>query len=700
MAVNVVDRTDIEVRNLRLIDQSLVYEEGLNVYREKGAADTSTAVGMRGFAANSPRVLVLLDGQPVNDAYAGKVPWALLPVTEMESVEVARGPGSVLYGGNAMAGVIQMFTRPVTERSAELSVQGGSYGTTMYSARYSDRLWKKLGFSGSYMNLRLDGYPTGPGVYASASNASSATSAILPAPPLVPSNTGAARFQIGEQGNNGFFQDAIRSKIDYTLSDKTTFSFQYMQLREQYGYNASVPTVIGSSGPITSGTFFFNYNGLLKQITISPSLFVAGPGGETVEYFTGAMYHTFSPHSWVRVGVGSTDAIDDWFSLPSGGATFTGGPGTTTEYPNRSNHADLQWNLTPSGRQKYIFGAEVRQDITRNYNYNLSNYAIRDSIILFTKGAEGLVLSSAAFAQADYQLTRRLSLEVGGRFEDWRTYGGRSQSAPTAPLLVLPDRSQAAFTGRAAFSWQLPSSFTLRFVAANAFRGPTVNNLYAASSYPPGSVTLPNPALKPETVKSFELGLRKRIGERVSADATFFQNYVHNLIYTSTDYAVDATGATSIPANAGASYARGLELGIRENPLSWLHLSETYTFNDSRITQNTAVPLSQGRYVTGVPKTVATFSILGDHNRWTGSLGGRYVSRLYSSNTNTDIVHGVPGSYDPYFVAEATGGYRLPHGVTLFATVENILNRTYYQYYLEPGRAAYGGLRFHLGSAH
>ncbi len=44
VAVNAVDRSDIEVRNLRLIDQSLDYEEGLNVYREKGAADTSTAV--------------------------------------------------------------------------------------------------------------------------------------------------------------------------------------------------------------------------------------------------------------------------------------------------------------------------------------------------------------------------------------------------------------------------------------------------------------------------------------------------------------------------------------------------------------------------------------------------------------------------------------------------------------------------------
>jgi iron complex outermembrane receptor protein len=70
---------------------------------------------------------------------------------------------------------------------------------------------------------------------------------------------------------------------------------------------------------------------------------------------------------------------------------------------------------------------------------------------------------------------------------------------------------------------------------------------------------------------------------------------------------------------------------------------------------------------------------------------------MYSTNTNIDIVHGVPGSYDGYFVADLTGGYQFPHGVTLFASLENMLDRRYYQYYLAPGRTAYVGLRFRLG---
>ena len=699
VAVNAVERQQIEVRNVILADQALTYEEGLNVYRLKGAADTSSGVGMRGFAANSPRVLVLLDGQPMNDGYAGKPNWALLPITEMQSVEVLRGPGSVLYGGNAMAGVIQLFTRPITDRNFELMAQGGSYGTVQYSARYNDRWFKdRLGFSASYMNLKLQGYPAGPGVYASASNATSATSPILLAPPVVPSNTGAIRFQIGEQGNNGFFQDAIRTRVDYTLSDRTTINIQYMQLREQYGYNASIPSVLDSTGNrITTGTFFFYSGGVLKKITISPSLFVSGPGGQTTEYGLASLNHSFSAKSWLRVSGSVADNVDEWFSLPSGGATFGSGPGTTTQYPNRTIHGDAQWNLVPSAKQKYIFGTEVRQDLVRNANYNLSNYAIRDSKILFTKGAEGIVMSSAAYAQADYQLASNLTLEVGGRYENWRTYAGTTQSAPTAPALALPSRIYNALTGRAAISWQLPKEYTLRFVAANAFRGPATNNLYSSSSYPPGTVTEANPSLNPETVRSFELGLRKRFSRFATTDATFFQNYVKNLIYTAVDYATDPSGLTSISSNAGRSYGRGVEFALRENLLPWLHLRQTYTLNDSRITQNSAVPLSQGRYVTGVPKTVATFSIVGAHRGWSGSIGGRYVSPLFSTNTNTDIVHGVPGSYDGYFIMEATGGYEFKHHLTLFATLNNALDRTYYQFYLEPGRNAYVGMRLRLG---
>jgi outer membrane cobalamin receptor len=120
-AVNVVTRTDFAIRNVRLPDQTLAYSEGVNVFRSKGPNDTGAGVGMRGFSGRSQsRVLVLLDGQPLNDSYTGGVSWAALPISELERVEVARGPSSSLYGGNAMGGVIQMFTRPITHRSTEL----------------------------------------------------------------------------------------------------------------------------------------------------------------------------------------------------------------------------------------------------------------------------------------------------------------------------------------------------------------------------------------------------------------------------------------------------------------------------------------------------------------------------------------------------------------------------------------------------
>ena len=97
---------------------------------------------------------------------------------------------------------------------------------------------------------------------------------------------------------------------------------------------------------------------------------------------------------------------------------------------------------------------------------------------------------------------------------------------------------------------------------------------------------------------------------------------------------------------------------------------------------------------------VANFSIVGSRRRWSGSIGGRYVSALYSTNTNTDIVHGVPGSYDPYFIAEATAGYEFRRGMTVFASLNNALNRTYYQFYQSPGRQEYVGLRIRIGGDH
>src|SRR6266566_5509935 len=94
------------------------------------AYGSQTSLFLRG--GNSDYVKVLIDGVPQN-APGGAYDFANLTTDNVERIEVVRGPVSVLYGSDAVTGVVQIFTRTGggqgTPRST-LSVRAGSLGTT------------------------------------------------------------------------------------------------------------------------------------------------------------------------------------------------------------------------------------------------------------------------------------------------------------------------------------------------------------------------------------------------------------------------------------------------------------------------------------------------------------------------------------------------------------------------------------------
>lgn len=94
---------------------------------QNGSFGAQTGLFLRG---GDPRyVQVLVDGVPVNEA-GGAFNFGNLTVDNVERIEVLRGPASVLYGSDAVTGVVQIFTRrgAGTPR-ATLALRGGSYGT-------------------------------------------------------------------------------------------------------------------------------------------------------------------------------------------------------------------------------------------------------------------------------------------------------------------------------------------------------------------------------------------------------------------------------------------------------------------------------------------------------------------------------------------------------------------------------------------
>lgn len=97
-----------------------------------GSYGAATSLFVRG--GESKFTKVLIDGVPVNDA-GGAFDFASLSTDNVERIEIVRGPSSVLYGSDAVAGVVQIFTRRGTSGShASLSARGGGFASSDVTA--------------------------------------------------------------------------------------------------------------------------------------------------------------------------------------------------------------------------------------------------------------------------------------------------------------------------------------------------------------------------------------------------------------------------------------------------------------------------------------------------------------------------------------------------------------------------------------
>ncbi len=131
-SATVVSRETIERKKHKTVLEVLRNVPGLEVSQIGGPGRT-TGVLIRG--NESDHTLVLIDGVRVNDNTSGQFDFANLKTDNIERIEIIRGPQSVLYGAEAVGGVIQIFTK--TGRKgvhASASAEAGSHGTQGYSA--------------------------------------------------------------------------------------------------------------------------------------------------------------------------------------------------------------------------------------------------------------------------------------------------------------------------------------------------------------------------------------------------------------------------------------------------------------------------------------------------------------------------------------------------------------------------------------
>ncbi|NWG30218.1 MAG: TonB-dependent receptor [Rhodocyclaceae bacterium] len=125
--VTVLTREDIERAGATTLPALLAQQPGLQIVTNGGLGKT-TSLFTRG--TNAGHTLLLVDGVPLGSATLGQPSFHNLPLSQIERIEILRGPASSLYGSDAIGGVVQIFTKKGEgPMKPEAFVGYGSYGT-------------------------------------------------------------------------------------------------------------------------------------------------------------------------------------------------------------------------------------------------------------------------------------------------------------------------------------------------------------------------------------------------------------------------------------------------------------------------------------------------------------------------------------------------------------------------------------------
>ena len=170
-SITIIDSSEIMSRNKTTVFDLLKDEYGIS-FTQEGGANKLASINMRG--SNSNHTLVIIDGVEANmtNDIGNSYDFSFLAPDNVERIEVLRGPQSILYGSNAMAGVINIITKKGRgDPNFLVSAEGGTYGTyrgvaglngSLDMFNYSATLsrFKTSGFSSAssrYGNTEKDG---------------------------------------------------------------------------------------------------------------------------------------------------------------------------------------------------------------------------------------------------------------------------------------------------------------------------------------------------------------------------------------------------------------------------------------------------------------------------------------------------------------------------------------------------------------
>ncbi len=137
--VSVINRHDIEESGALTAAEALKKRGAYVSVGIRGTRGSESSARIRSGGATANQVLVMVDGQPVNDVALGEADLDKIAADHIEQIEIARGPFSAVWGADALGGVINIITRSGKNDlpKTALAARAGSFNSRKYSLNHS-----------------------------------------------------------------------------------------------------------------------------------------------------------------------------------------------------------------------------------------------------------------------------------------------------------------------------------------------------------------------------------------------------------------------------------------------------------------------------------------------------------------------------------------------------------------------------------
>lgn len=539
---------------------------------------------IRGFATN--RLLLTVDGIRMNTAIfrSGNLQNVIsLDPFAMERTEVLFGPGSVIYGSDAIGGVMSFHTlTPQVSLYDEPFVKGN--GVTRHSSANNELTghvdlnigWKNVALISSFSYNRYGDLRMG--------------------------SVGPDEYIREEYVQRVDGIDKVFANEDDLVQKPTGYAQTNMMQKIRWQPNEDWDLIYGFHYSTTT-----DYDRYDRHIRYKNGLPRSG------EWYYG-------PQTWMMNNLSiihlSPQSVYDQFTIRMAYQRFTESRhdrdfnDVILHHRNEEVSAysiNLDFNKQFGTAHSFMYGIEaVYNDVTSTGS---EENIITDAIV---NGASRYPQSSwasyAAYINYNYRLSKKTLLQIGIRYNMFTLDADFDTTFYPFPFTVA-ELSSGAVTGSVGFVYNPTSTWSLSANLSSGFRSPNVDDVGKVFDSEPGAVVVPNPDLSAEYAYNAEIGIAKVFNDAVKIDVTGFYTYLDDAMVRR-DFSLNGLDSilydgemSKVQAlqNASEAYVWGIQAGVELKLSSGFGFSSrfNYQYGEEKQDDGTTSPLRHAAPLNG-----------------------------------------------------------------------------------------------------